>query len=1028
MTKITKDTMKIISILCFLILGFMIMNINSQAARPPVAVDGYIDLSNYKLSENRVINLDGRWQVYPNKLLEPIDLISDYSLEKETINVPELWKEDKNKLKGKGVATYRLMIKTDKKPQLLGIKLENIKMASKVYINGKLLDQRGVVSSKVKQYKANNSPYTIFFYNEGNSRMATEYKKVPREYDIELVIQVANYDYINGGISNSISFGTANAIEDLVDMQNALDISGTVILMLFGVYHIAIYAMGKYFIDKSFLYNGLFFIMLSICVLANNERILLQVFYNDLGYLVYKLQHFFSIAVIIPFALFVRSMNKAFLSDKVNKLVYFITIPYLILVTVTPLSVYSSVKLFFLSFNQIIILIVLINSIRCLYKKDYGTLDEKSSVLFLASMLCLLVFPIISIVYNNNMLGDSIFLAFSFLGFIIFTAILLAYRFAATYRNSAKLSEDLIKSEKIRDEFMVKTSHELKTPIYGIINISHSLMQREFLNNMPKEKKDIMLINKAASRMSKLVGDISDFITLKDGKLRVEFNKVDLRICIDIVFGTFKYLIDKKRIDLINEVKENTFIYADENRIRQILYNLVESCVNSIEDGYIKATSNTFNDRTYINLEHNGEGLSEDEIEDIFSEQKNLSSLELGLLISKQLVEVMNGVLEVSNTKKSSGVQFILHIPTYKQSTKVNQRQKILIRKPIIKDEDEDIKNNLDVLEGHDFTILIVDDELSNIYVARNAFIAEGYNVLIAFSAEEAFKKLLDNSVDVMILDIMLSGVSGIEICRKVRENYNLIELPILITTASHKSDDILLGLEAGANDYLEKPFNEREVKARVRTLINMKKSVREALSSEMAFLHAQIKPHFLFNALSTIMSFCYTDGEKAASLIAQFSKYLRTVFDIDKDSIFTTIYNELDLVEAYVAIEKARFGELVSVKYDVDEKLTNCMIPSLTIQPLVENSIKHGIYNKEDGVTIDIKINEEQDKVIIEVFDTGVGIEKEKIEELLRDGGKKGVGIRNVYDRIKSIKGSEFNIESEEERYTKVKIKLPRM
>ncbi|QAA34780.1 ATP-binding protein [Clostridium manihotivorum] len=1028
MTKITKDTIKIISILCFLILGFMIMNINSQESRPPLAVDGYIDLSNYKLSENGVINLDGRWQVYPNKLLEPIDLISDYSLEKETINVPELWRENKNKLKGKGVATYRLLIKTDKKPQLLGIKLENIKMASKVYINGRLLNQRGVISSKVKQYKANNSPYTIFFYNEGNSRVATEYKKMPREYDIELVIQVANYDYINGGISNSISFGTANAIENMVDMQNALDISGAVILMLFGVYHLAIYALGKYLIDKSFLYNGLFFIMLSICVLANNERILLQVLYNDLGYVVYKLQHFFSIAVIIPFALFVRSMNRAFLSDRVNKLVYFITIPYLLLVTVTPLSIYSSVKLFFLSFNQIIILIVLINSIRCVYKKDYGTLDEKSSILFLASMLCLLVFPILSIVYNNNMLGDSIFLAFSFLGFIIFTAILLAYRFAATYRNSAKLSEDLIKSEKIRDEFMVKTSHELKTPIYGIINISHSLMQREFLNNMPAEKKDIMLINKAASRMSKLVGDISDFITLKDGKLRVEFNKVDLRICIDIVFGTFKYLIDKKRIDLINEVKENTFIYADEDRIRQILYNLVESCVNSIEDGYIKATSNTFNDSTYINLEHNGEGLSEDEIEDIFSEQKNLSSLELGLLISKQLAEVMNGVLEVSNTKKNSGVQFILHIPTYKESAKVNQRQKILIRKPIIKDEDEDIKNNLDVLEGHDFTILIVDDELSNIYVARNAFIAEGYNVLTAFSAEEAFKKLLDNSADVMILDIMLSGVSGIEICRKVRENYNLIELPILITTASHKSDDILLGLEAGANDYLEKPFNEREVKARVRTLINMKKSVREALSSEMAFLHAQIKPHFLFNALSTIMSFCYTDGEKAASLIAQFSKYLRTVFDIDKDSIFTTIYNELDLVEAYVAIEKARFGELVSVKYDVDEKLTNCMIPSLTIQPLVENSIKHGIYNKEDGVTINIKINEEQDKVIIEVLDTGVGIEKEKIEELLKDGGKKGVGIRNVYDRIKSIKGSEFNIESEEDRYTKVKIKLPRM
>ena len=120
--------------------------------------------------------------------------------------------------------------------------------------------------------------------------------------------------------------------------------------------------------------------------------------------------------------------------------------------------------------------------------------------------------------------------------------------------------------------------------------------------------------------------------------------------------------------------------------------------------------------------------------------------------------------------------------------------------------------------------------------------------------------------------------------------------------------------------------------------------SHEEATKNELAFLQAQIKPQFLYNAINTVVSFCYTDSERAANLLVNFSKYLRLVFDVDHKSMMVPLEREIELIRAYVEIEKARFGELIHVEYDIDPALKHMEIPSFCIQPLVENSIKHGL------------------------------------------------------------------------------------
>lgn len=183
------------------------------------------------------------------------------------------------------------------------------------------------------------------------------------------------------------------------------------------------------------------------------------------------------------------------------------------------------------------------------------------------------------------------------------------------------------------------------------------------------------------------------------------------------------------------------------------------------------------------------------------------------------------------------------------------------------------------------------------------------------------------------------------------------------------------------------------------------------ATKSELKALQAQINPHFLFNALNTIVSFMRINPNAARQLIVNLSTYLR--YNIEQTSTFVDIQKELEQVKAYVEIEKARFGDKLTVTYDIDENI-NIRIPSLTIQPLVENSIKHGIL-KGSGtgkVLINIKkYSGSESKITIE--DDGVGIPKDIINGIYNGEIKENkIGLSNVNNRLKYIYGSGLVID----------------
>ena len=190
---------------------------------------------------------------------------------------------------------------------------------------------------------------------------------------------------------------------------------------------------------------------------------------------------------------------------------------------------------------------------------------------------------------------------------------------------------------------------------------------------------------------------------------------------------------------------------------------------------------------------------------------------------------------------------------------------------------------------------------------------------------------------------------------------------------------------------------------------------------SELKALQSQINPHFLFNVLNTMTSLIRTNPEKAREVTIDLSNYLR--YNLDNNVKSVELIKELNQVNTYIKIEKVRFGDKLNILYDVDESLYNFQIPSLIIQPLVENSIKHGILKKRDNGCVKIIIKKIDKDIEITIEDDGVGIEQSIIDNLDKQI-KENIGLKNVHQRLKLLYGEGLNIKKLEQG-TRIKFKI---
>ncbi|MDM8525284.1 ATP-binding protein [Desulfococcaceae bacterium HSG8] len=435
-------------------------------------------------------------------------------------------------------------------------------------------------------------------------------------------------------------------------------------------------------------------------------------------------------------------------------------------------------------------------------------------------------------------------------GGVFVVILLITYSVLNTFRELQRLNESLKEKnaelehlDELKDEFLANTSHELRTPLSGIIGIAESLTDGSLGPVTGEQRHNLSLIVSSGRRLTNLVNDILDFSKLKQRDVQLRMMPMDMRSVTDLVLMLSRTLVGTREIQLVNRIGSDLpAARADEDRVQQILHNLVGNAVKFTDAGTVSVSAEVRDEYLAVTVSDTGIGIPEDSLGRIFksfeqadgSTAREYGGTGLGLTVTRELVELHGGEIR-AESEPGRGSRFTFTLPVSGDKAEPLRAAEILAgdtRVAGISAEPADIGDTGEpdiadipperLCDGGMCRILAVDDEPVNLQVLRNQLGSEYYSVTPASGGREALDAVESGQeFDLVLLDVMMPGMSGYEVCRHLRERYKPDELPVVM--AKDRVGDLVEGFEAGANDYLTKPFMKEELIARVSSHISMK-------------------------------------------------------------------------------------------------------------------------------------------------------------------------------------------------------------
>lgn len=982
----------------------------------PYAEGGIIDLRGVELPDDKGITLNGEWAFFSGQLIEPKSLTKQLSDAKQQwITVPGDWgeivSEDENLSYGYG--TYRLRVLLDEQSNLYTLNFKEIKSNAAVFINGERVAEMGRVAVTAESTIQDYRPFEITI--DGNIK------------EIDLIIQVSNYEVgRSGGIMKSIKFGTSTSMKKDQMMSFMMQFMSATILFLHGIYALVIFL--AFVRKRELIYLSIAFFCATVSVLADDDKILLYLFpsissemWVKIIYLSYASSAFFLMQ-------FCKPIMKGNSSNKTRKFPLFevLTIVYLLYIV----SVLIDFEIIINPFFSVIMLLIPMIIPLVILKKV--AVSEAGIIYVLLATVSIASSAIWGDIKNKLSVSLPYYPIDIMLG-VIFFAIFWFKRFIFATEESKKLAEKVQKEIKRKDDFLANTSHELRNPLHGIMNISQTIYDSEKDNLTEESRENLQILMTVGRRMSMILNDLLDITKLKENGVRLQVKETDLVSVLSGVFDTLGFMREGKSITFVQTIPDIfPEVEADENRLFQILFNLVHNAVKYMNEGEIIVSAETQKGMAIIHVRDNGIGMDEETLKYIFQPYEQADSdmtaiaggIGLGLSICEQLVKLHGGSLSVkSSVGKGSTFTFTLPISMHQKSNSTNQPTRLAITEMT----SEHKKTEQISTKGFP-RLLVVDDDPLNLAIFERILVAEQFDVYTCTSGKDALTLLDKGRWDLVISDVMMPNMSGYELAQKIRQRFTISELPILLLTARSQLEDIQIGFQCGVSDYVTKPVEKIELVTRVKALIDLKTSIGERVRMEAAWLQAQIQPHFLFNTLNTIAALSEIDPPKMVELLDKFGNYLRASFASHNLNQVIHLENELELVRSYLFIEQERFGERLNVEWEI-EKIPAIRIPPLSIQTIVENAIQHGVLKRVEGGTVRIRITEQPEFVEITILDDGAGITEVKLKNLLthQTEGHRGIGLLNTDKRLKQQYGSGIDITSVLDVGTTVRFIVPK-
>ena len=376
-----------------------------------------------------------------------------------------------------------------------------------------------------------------------------------------------------------------------------------------------------------------------------------------------------------------------------------------------------------------------------------------------------------------------------------------------TSEHQIKLAmQEATTANKAKSIFLARMSHELRTPLNAILGFTNIL--KKSMNTTNEEKENLNIIKRSADHLLSIINEILELSKIEAGKMELspkEFNFYELIKDIENLFAT-RY--ETKGLDFSIQISKNLpkYIKADVQRLRQILINLLGNSLKFTKKGEIKLVIYETHNKIFFELKDSGIGISKENLEKVFKpfvQVKQDSYTEqgtgLGLAITKELITLMGGNIYVKS-EVNVGTQFYFSI----------NYEKVEEKNFVQKNEEKEIigvKN-----ENFTKTILVVDDIKENrdlIVLLLNSY---RFKTLQANSGLEALKLYDEEKIDLIFMDILMENLDGLETTKQIRSKKNGKNIPIIALSANVYDEDKKEALKSGANDFLPKPVEEKDI------------------------------------------------------------------------------------------------------------------------------------------------------------------------------------------------------------------------
>ena len=631
--------------------------------------------------------------------------------------------------------------------------------------------------------------------------------------------------------------------------------------------------------------------------------------------------------------------------------------------------------------------------------------------------------------------------------------------------------------DRLKTQFFDNVSHELRTPLTLILLSLESLLSSGAGSIAPRVRQDLETMERSASKLLRLIDQLLDLAKMEAGKTRLRYQPVELSAFLKTLLGPFRVLAKERSIALKVEGGPLPSVHVDPEQMEGVFQNLISNALKFTHRGSVTVRLSESAEALTVEVADTGCGMAPEDLPRIFDRFaqadstgiRRLRGTGIGLALVKEAVELHEGKIEVSSLL-DVGTTFRVVLPKGTAHIREELRER---RSP----EDtprrerrrgppelsQALRRAQAAMAGQlpaepaaaqadqtQRTVLVVEDDEEIRRFIAGFLRTDGFRVLEASNGEEGLARARSGYPDVVVSDVMMPVMSGVQMVQALREHPETSDLPVIFLTARNEMDATVSGLGAGANDYVGKPFRPRELVARVETQLRLRDAAARVAENERlatlgllttGFAHEVRNPlNGVLNSLGPLRELLAPGGDvKAAeSLLSVLEEAAERIHYLSESLLgFARPTDRREAVDVCASLDgtlkvmawKTPPGIHVERAYQARERVLG---EAGALNQVWLNLVDNALRAMRDTGTLRLETRVEGEELVVSVSDTGEGIHPRHFAHLFqpffstrRAGEGTGLGL-TLSRRIVLRHGGRVEVSSEEGRGSTFSVFLP--